>query len=102
MIVNDAGNGPDITIQLPTIETHWLDNNSFIYAVHEKKIDSYNNDFSKVTLRIFDIQNNSDEIFFILDSVGNAGLNGNFFVDKIGQIIYKTNGLEHYLLDTAN
>ena len=102
IVVNDAARGPNITIQSPTVETHWLDNNSFIYAVHERKSDSVNKEFSKVTLRIFDIQNNSDKSFYILDSVGNAGLNGKFFIDNIGQAVYRTNGLDSYLIDTAN
>lgn len=104
IVVNDAGHGPNITIssQFPNVETQWLNNSSFIYAVHEKKFRPPHKEFSKVFLRIFDIQNSSDKIFYILDSVGKGDVNGRFYVDKIGQTIYRTSGWNSYVIDTAN
>lgn len=102
-IVDDAGHGPNImySSQFPTIETHWLDNNTFLYAVHEIKINAAQKDFSKVTLHLFDINKNSNKVFFVLDSVSNGRVNGRFFKDDIGQTIYRTSGWSHYIVDTV-
>jgi len=103
IVVSDAGHGPIyFTSELPTIETHWLDNNSFLYAVHQAKSNSRKNAFSKVTLRRFFINNNSDTVFFIIDSVSKGYGNASFYLNKIGQTIYKTSGGEFYRVDTVN
>ena len=102
--VNDAGHGPNImySSQFPTIETYWLDRNTFLYAVHETKFDSEKKDYSKVTLHKYDIGTNSDKVFFILDSVSNGKTNGRFFTDNIGQLVYRSSGWSYHLVDTSN
>ena len=104
IVVNDAGNGPNImySSQFPTIETYWLNKNSFLYAVHEIRFDLEKKDYSKVTLRKYDITSNFDEVFFVLDSVSNGKTNGRFFTDNIGQLIYRSSGYFYHLIDTAN
>ena len=111
-IVFDAGQGPNITSggQRPTLETYWINNHSFIYAVHKiglldsSRIDTTERFFSKylskVTLRKFDIQTKSDSIIMELDNVYQGDVNGLFFKDKIGQTIYRTSGFKYYVLDT--
>ena len=103
MIVNDAGKGPNTmySSQIPTIETHWMDNQSFLYAVHETKFNIAQKDYSKVTLRLFNINDNSDKMFFVLDTVSIGITNGMFFKDSIGQTIYRTSGWGYYLIDTV-
>jgi hypothetical protein len=104
LVVKDAGHGPNImySSQFPTIETNWLNNHTFLYAVHETKFDSEKNDYSKITLRQYDILTNSDQVFFVLDSISNGKTNGKFFIDNIGQIIYRSSGWSYHLIDTAN
>jgi hypothetical protein len=104
IVVSDAGHGPNImySSQFPTIETFWLDNNCFLYAVHETKFDVEKKDYSRVTLRKYDINLNTDRVFFILDSVSNGKTNGRFFTDNIGQLIYRSSGYSYHLVDTAN
>lgn len=104
IVVNDAGHGPNImySSQFPTIETYWLDKNSFLYGVHETKFDSEKKDYSKVTIRKLDINTNSDRVFFVLDSISNGKTNGKFFTDKIGQLIYRSSGWSYHLVDTVN
>lgn len=104
LVVNDAGHGPNImySSQFPTIETYWLNNHAFLYAVHETKFNAEEKDYSKVTLRQYDIINNSDQVFFVLDSVINGKTNGRFFLDNIGQLIYRSSGWSYHLVDTVN
>src|SRR5690606_366532 len=66
------------------------------------KFDSEKNDYSKVTLRQYDILTNSDQVFFVLDSISNGKTNGRFFIDNIGQLIYRSSGWSYHLIDTAN
>ena len=112
VIVFDAGNGPNITSgsQFPTIETNWITNHRFLYAVHKiQKLDSsridttsqFNSKYlSKVTIREFDITTMTDKIFAELENVKQGDANGKFFKDKIGQTIYRTSGWDYYLVDT--
>ena len=104
LVVNDAGHGPNImySSQFPTIETHWVNNHAFLYAIHETKFDSERKDYSRVTLRHYDITTNSDQIFFVLDSISNGKTNGKFFTDNIGQLIYRSSGWTYHLVDTVN
>lgn len=104
LVVNDAGHGPNLmyTSQFPTIETHWINNHTFLYAVHETKFDIGRKDYSRVTLRQFDIVTNFDTVFSILDSISNGKTNGKFFIDNIGQLIYRSSGWSYHLVDTAN
>lgn len=99
LLVKDAKHGPNC--ESPTVETGWLDNNSFLYAVHETKFSSNQTqtEFSKITLRCFDIKNNSDTIFYVLDSVGKAFINGKFYLDEIGQMIYRTTDAKCYVIE---
>lgn len=111
-IVFDAGHGPNITSgsQRPTIETNWINNHSFLYAVHKiGNLDSSQLDTSRqfnskylstVTVREFDINTNSDKVFMEFENVKQGDVNGIFFKDKIGQTIYRTSGFGYYLLDT--
>ncbi|WP_324229602.1 hypothetical protein [Lacibacter sp.] len=104
LVVQDAGHGPNImySSQFPTIETTWLNNHTFLYAVHETKFDDEKKDYSKVTLRQYDITTNSDQVFFVLDSVSNGKTNGRFFIDNVGQLIYRSSGWSYHLVDTVN
>jgi hypothetical protein len=97
LLVKDAKHGPNC--EFATVETAWLDNNSFLYAVHETKFSSNQTEFSKITLRCFDIKNNSDTVFCILDSVGKAFINGKFYLDKIGQMIYRAPDWKSYVVE---
>lgn len=105
-IVWHAGRGPfTIATRAPTIETNWLNNQSFLYVVHEQKKDSLNHIlFYKVILHRYDIRHRTDNIFFILDSVpqGKPAFNGNFFTDPTGQTIYKATSGSTYIVDTAH
>jgi hypothetical protein len=103
IVVNNAGHGPNImySSQFPTVETYWINENSFLYAIHESKFNS-EKDYSKVMLRKHNITSNFDKVFFVLDSVSNGNVNGRFFTDNIGQLIYRTSGYSYYLIDTAN
>jgi hypothetical protein len=105
-LVWHAGRGPfTIATQAPTIETHWLNNQSFLYAVHEPKKDSLNHiSFYKVILHRYNIHYRTDNVFFILDSVpqGKPRLNGSFFIDPTGQTIYKATSGSNYIIDTAH
>jgi hypothetical protein len=112
-IVFDAGHGSNITSgsQRPTIETNWINNHSFLYAVHKtgnldsSRVDTtsqFNSKYlSKITIREFDIYTKSDRIFMEFDNVKQGDVNGRFFQDKIGQTIYRTSGFKYYLLDTV-
>ena len=112
-IVCDAGYGPPMFggSQRPNIETYWLDNHSFLYAVHrvgnpDSSIIYASERFhhlmylSTVTLRRFDIETKSDKTFFVIDSVRQGNTNGEFFIDGIGQKIYRTSGFNYFLVDT--
>lgn len=103
LVVKDAAHGPNImySSQFPTIETHWLNNHTFLYVVHETKFDSEKKDYSRVTLRKYDINTNSDTVFFILDRVNNGKTNGRFFTDEIGQLVYRSSGWSYHLIDTS-
>jgi hypothetical protein len=111
-IVFDAGHGPNITSgsQRPTIETNWITNHSFLYAIHKmgnldsSRVDTssqFNSKYlSKITIREFDINTKSDKLFMEFENVKQGDVNGRFFQDKIGQTIYRTSGFKYYLLDT--
>jgi len=111
-IVFDAGHGPNITSgsQRPTIETYWINNHTFLYAVHKTvKLDSSRFDTSRrfnskylsnVTIREFNINTKSEKVFFELENVKQGDVNGKFIKDEIGQTIYRTSGFNYYLLDT--
>ena len=103
LVVQDAGQGHNImySSKLPTIETYWLNNHAFLYAVHETKFDAKKKDYSRVTLRQYDIITDADQVFFVLDSVSNGKTNGSFFIDNIGQLIYKSSGWSYHLVDTV-
>lgn len=112
-VVFDAGHGPNITSggQRPTIETFWLNNHSFLYAVHKIGIlDSsnfntetrLNSNYSTVTLRFFEINFKTDKQFYILDSVKQGNVNGRFSIDGKGQILYRTSGFKYFLVDTIS
>ncbi|MEO6232480.1 MAG: hypothetical protein ABJB11_16490 [Ferruginibacter sp.] len=111
-IVFDVGHGPNITSggERPTIETHWLNNHTFLYVVH-KMGDSDSSQFDtashfnsrflhNVIIREFDINTKSDKVFIELTNVSQGDVNGKFFKDEIGQTIYRTIGFQYYLLDT--
>ncbi len=103
LLVRDAGHGPIyFTSELPTIETHWLDNSSYLYAVHQANSKPGKNAFSRVTLRRFNIHSKSDKVFAVLDSVGKGYGNASFYFDKKGQTIYQTSDGRSYLIDTTN
>lgn len=112
-LVADAGHGPNINggSQSPTIEKHWLNNKSFLYAVHRlggidsSQFDSsrqfYSKFYSKVILHRFDITSNTDAVFFAIDNLRQGVANGRFFKDEVGQTIYRTSGYEYYVVDTT-
>ncbi len=104
VIVEDAGMGPQkiSDAQMPDVETHWLNNHSFLYVVHHNKRDEQNRIYHKVDLRKYDLLDNSDKIYFSLDSIRQGLLNGRFTKDSIQQTIYIATTGSHYLLDTIN
>lgn len=103
ILVKDAGQGIYTKgSQSPTIETHWLNNHSFLYEVHEPKKDSTNNKFfCSVYLRKYDISNHSDSLFYKLDTVSVGIFNGRFHKDGIDQIIYRATSGKRYIIDTV-
>lgn len=105
ILVQDAGHGPyTIDTQFPTIETHWLDNKSFLYAVHKPQKDLLGNILYQVTIHRYNIEHLTDVVFFVFDSIAKpkVAFNGSFFIDAIGQTIYKATSGKSYIVDTAN
>ena len=111
VIVSNAGHGPNITggSRRPTVETHWLNDNCFLYAIHKLgNLDSssfaptqqfYAKYLSSVTIRKYDIENSSDTYLASIDSVQQGDNNGMFFKDGAGHLIYQTSGFKLYLID---
>jgi hypothetical protein len=103
VLVQDAGNGPyTIDTQFPTVETHWLDNRSFLYAIHKPNRDAQGRLIYEVRLHRYNIEDHSNNVFYILDSVPKGPLNGRFFIDATGQTLYRTTYGSSYIIDTAN
>ena len=131
MLVKNAGNGPEISgnIQFPTIETFWLNADEFLYGVHQhhyqkNKISKASvvadtaqhingeeekhfelerlQGYSKIFIRKYSVKTGNDIIFHVLDSVPFGSLNGRFYRDGIGQLVYRTPSFQHYLVDTIN
>ena len=104
LVVEDAGVGPYISAgpYQPSIETHWLNNHSFLYVVHHHKKDEQKKIYHQVDLRKYDLRDHADEIFFTLDSIYPWIFNGQFTQDGINQTIYKSTNNAYYLLDTIN
>jgi hypothetical protein len=103
VIVDDAGHGPNITSGSfrPTIEIYWLSNNEFIYDKHEVKTAKDNRLFASVKLYTYNIQSHVNKLFNLLDTVEQGNINGVFFKDEIGQLIYRTSGFKYLAVDTA-
>lgn len=112
-VVVDAGHGPNIRggSFRPTIETHWINNHSFLYAVHKigKMIDSIRMDttaffrpryYHDVSIHEFNILSFTDKVYAEFEDIEQGDANDKFFEDKIGQTIYRTTGWDYYLLDT--
>jgi hypothetical protein len=114
IVVPNAGHGPNITSggQRPTIETGWLNNHSFLYAIHQiKHLDSgrmspgaafFSKYILKATLRKYNIHTGVDDVFCVLDNLQQGDVNGRFFKDGAGQIIYRSSGLTYHLVDTIH
>jgi len=86
---------------MPGVETFWLDNNSFLYAVHHRKKDVENQWYHQVDLRKYDIKHSSDQLFYSLDSIPQGSHNGNFRKNEVGELIYTASSGYSYLVDTV-
>jgi hypothetical protein len=104
LVVSDAKSGPQniSDAQFPNVETHWLNNHSFLYVIHHRQRNAQNRIYHKVDLREYDLRDDSDELFFSLDSIPQGMLNGRFTHDGIGQTLYIASSGKYYLLDTAD
>jgi len=103
VLVEDAKSGPMMISdsQFPHVETVWLNNRSFLYVIHHRKKSKENVGYHQVDLRKYDILNNTDTLFFSIDSAKVGLLNGYFYRNGINQIIYKSSSDTHYLVDTV-
>jgi len=100
-LVSNAGHGPNTNdSQFPNVETFWLNDTVFIYAIHQTKYAAGKKIYASVTVRTFNINNLSDKIFAVIDSLGQGSRNGNFFRDGTGQLLYRTSDWQLLQLDT--
>ncbi len=101
LLVSDAGTGPNLTTdsQFPNILTHWISNNEFLYTVHRLYKPVNDPNCSRVMMHKYNIDTGADSLFTQLDYEITGFLNDKFLTDGISQTIYRTSGMNHYLLD---
>lgn len=105
LIIPDVKSGPAMysDAQFPNIETHWINNNSFLYVIHHRLQDSIKKSrFHKVEMRKYDINTEIDEEFFTHDSLPIGIINGYFTVDPTNRILHKASSNDYYLVDVLN
>ncbi|RZK10833.1 MAG: hypothetical protein EOO43_19875, partial [Flavobacterium sp.] len=104
ILVSDGKSGPAFKsyAQFPTIETFWLNNNSFIYALYHHRFSPEKVFYHRVELRKYNLADSSDQFYAILDSVPQGRINGRFSRSYHGDILYDPSGGATYLLDTVH
>ena len=105
LIIKDVKSGPMnySDAQFPDIETHWLNDDNFLYVVHTRLKDSSNqNLYHKVDIRKYNIKDDMDENFYTHDSLARGIINGRFYVDPTNKLLHKASSNDYYLVDTIN
>ncbi|MEJ2884340.1 hypothetical protein [Pedobacter sp. GR22-6] len=86
--------------QLPSIESYWLNNDEFLYAVHHIRVTKPDIIHYKVELRKYKLSDSSDRLTYTLDSIPQGYRNGYFHKTEIGEVYYTAVSGQSYLLDT--
>lgn len=104
ILVTNAKSGPYLSgdTQFPNVETFWLNNNSFIYALYHRRMSPEKVFYHRVELRRYNLADSSDQFFAALDSVPRGRINGRFSRSYRGDILYAPSGGSDYLLDTVH
>lgn len=102
VLVKDAKSGAlskNMT-QFPSIESHWLNNNEFLYVVHHRVVPRPDVLYHKVEFRKYNLKDSSDRLQYTLDSIPQGFRNGYFYRTEIGEIYYIAASGQSFLLDT--
>lgn len=103
VVVPNAGNGPALRggTRFPTVQTFWLNNNTFLYEVNFRKKNKDNTWYNKVDFRTYDIDSYQDQYFAALDSVPSGYIVGSVSKSPTDELIYTASDWSSYLVDTA-